>query len=190
MFAKVRTSHLQHKEDSMLATVKGRREQFTSQRFSINDFPLPQSGSSTMGDMVTLRVPESFGYCVIMAAMSVFLLMWMGKQVGNLRKKTGIKYPAMYSDKNNLFNCYQRAHQNTLEFYPTFLCLLVLGGLYDGCMSSLAGGVWIASRIMYALGYYSGDPSKRLPGFMISLVALLFMMYCAVRAGASIAGIF
>jgi len=30
-----------------------------------------------------------------------------------MRKKTGIKYPTMYSEKDNLFNCYQRAHQNT-----------------------------------------------------------------------------
>jgi glutathione S-transferase len=36
----------------------------------------------------------------------------------------------MYEDKeDSVFNCYQRAHQNTMESYPAFLALLLLSGL-------------------------------------------------------------
>ncbi|XP_047736458.1 microsomal glutathione S-transferase 3 [Hyalella azteca] len=136
-----------------------------------------------MADMVRLKVPEGYGYCIIVAALSYFLLMWLGMQVGKMRKKTGIKYPTMYSDKDNLFNCYQRAHQNTLEVYPSFLCLLLLGGMYQSCLCAAAGLLWIASRVVYANGgYYTGDPSKRNYG-AFGYIGLLIMLYSSVRAG-------
>ena len=48
-----------------------------------------------------------------------------------MRKKLKIPYPKTSSDgKEPLFDCYMRAHQNTLENVPQFLALLILGGLY------------------------------------------------------------
>ncbi|KAA0196736.1 hypothetical protein HAZT_HAZT009027 [Hyalella azteca] len=73
-----------------------------------------------------------------------------------MRKKFKIYYPVMYSPDNALFNCYQRAHQNTLEVYPQFLTCLAFGGLYNPTMSAAAGAVWVAGRVAYALGYYTG----------------------------------
>ena len=41
--------------------------------------------------------------------------------------------------------------------------------------------VWAAARVVYALGYSSGDPAKRLPGSIISWVVSLGLM-CGLLA--------
>jgi glutathione S-transferase len=47
-----------------------------------------------------------------------------------------------------------------LEGYPTFLFLLLLGGLEWQVVSAEAGVVFLASRIAYAQGYYTGGMLK------------------------------
>lgn len=40
-----------------------------------------------------------------------------------------VQYPNMYSDKEPVFNCIQRAHQNTLEVYPQWLVFQTIAAL-------------------------------------------------------------
>lgn len=40
-----------------------------------------------------------------------------------------VQYPTMYSDKEQVFNCVQRAHQNTLEVYPQWLLFQTIAAL-------------------------------------------------------------
>ena len=51
---------------------------------------------------------------------------------------------------------FQRAHQNTLENYPQFLFMLTTGGLSHPCIASAAGLTYLAGRIAFAKGYYTG----------------------------------
>jgi len=125
--------------------------------------------------LVAFSLPSAYGYVILVAISSVFLLIWQGVQVGKMRKKLKVEYPTMYSADSPLFNCYQRAHQNTLENYTQFLLLLGIGGLEMPILSAIAGLVWIAGRVSYSKGYYTGDPKNRSRGAFayIGLLTLL-----------------
>lgn len=131
----------------------------------------PLVGASTgrnMAPVVTaasFAVAPEFGYVVLTASASVVLTQWQMIQVALQRKRSGVAYPKMYEDaEESVFNCYQRAHQNTLESYPAFLTLLVLAGLAYPITASAFGMLWVVGRVVYSLGYYTGDPNKRLRG--------------------------
>lgn len=120
-------------------------------------------------------LPEKYGYVVFTAVGSCMANMWMAINVGRARKKFGIKYPTMYSDTNNEFNCIQRAHQHALENHPTFLLMLMVGGLqYPKCAAAF-GHVYILGRVLFALGYYTGDPEKRSRGAFYHIAELLLL---------------
>jgi len=120
--------------------------------------------------------PDNFGYVIIIAACTFILNSFQVSyanilthanhfsqmfMIGQRRKKDNVLLPIMFSPEHETFNCYQRAHQNTLENVPFFLVTLVLSGIvYPGCASVL-GGIWILSRLVYSAGYYTGNPAYR-----------------------------
>ena len=65
-------------------------------------------------------------------------------------------YATTDDEDGKMFNCIQRAHQNTLENYPQFLFMLTTGGLSHPCLASAAGLIYLAGRIAFAKGYYTG----------------------------------
>lgn len=99
-----------------------------------------------------------------------------GMVVSSFRKSAKIAYPAPYASDEQIkadksperhvlkFNCAQRAHANYLENYTQFLSVLVVAGLsYPRAAASL-GAVWLVGRVLFLVGYLSGDPKKRLIG--------------------------
>jgi glutathione S-transferase len=102
--------------------------------------------------------------------------MWMAYNVGRARKKYSIDYPTMYSTENKMFNCIQRAHQQSLELHPTFLTLLLLGGIQHPKIATGAGIVYLVGRVAFAKGYYTGDPEKRKTGHFITMLGLLVLL--------------
>ncbi len=55
----------------------------------------------------TIQISSEYS-CVMLAASCTFLLnLWQMRMIGGMRKKLDIKYPQMYSDKHDIFNCYQ-----------------------------------------------------------------------------------
>ncbi|KAH0487304.1 MAG: uncharacterized protein KVP18_003571 [Porospora cf. gigantea A] len=135
-----------------------------------------------------MEIPSHFGIVIIVAVLILLSTQWTSIQVGMARKKYGLRYPEMYAikgatyrgvgvqcgttetdlselmltnDEVTTFNCFQRAHQNTLEALPLVLTLLVLAGLWAPMLSSVSGLVWIVGRAAYVSGYQSGDPRLR-----------------------------
>ncbi|XP_025099682.1 microsomal glutathione S-transferase 3-like [Pomacea canaliculata] len=111
--------------------------------------------------MATITVSADFGYVVLVVVATWVLLNWMAMQVMKARKKFNVAYPNLYSPVSNDFNCIQRVHQNTIENIPAFLAFLILGGLQFPRLSAVFGVIFLLGRVVYAFGYYTGDPSKR-----------------------------
>jgi len=136
--------------------------------------------------VVTIVVPKEYGYVVFTAVASVVMLMYKAFKVSKARKEYNVPYPTMYatgeSDKAKIFNCVQRAHQNTLENYaPTMMCLL-LGGIQHPIISAVGGMVWNLGRVVYAQGYSSGDPKKRMRG-AFGYFGLFALYGCTISFG-------
>jgi len=72
-----------------------------------------------------------------------------------------------------------RVQMNTLESLVAFLPLLFLAGKHwPGLLVALVGAVFLVGRMLYWKAYTT-DPSKRGPGFMLSLGSIAVLLILA-----------
>eukprot|EP01013_Petalomonas_cantuscygni_P002599 TRINITY_DN12697_c0_g1_i1.p1 TRINITY_DN12697_c0_g1~~TRINITY_DN12697_c0_g1_i1.p1 ORF type:complete len:202 (-),score=19.87 TRINITY_DN12697_c0_g1_i1:129-704(-) len=97
------------------------------------------------------------------------------------RTRHHVGHPLVYPSREDVkdeksrisFICAVRAHENFLEFLPPFF--VVVAALYlIGLQRSSAVflGSFAAARVIYGLGYASGDPKRRLLGFVLSFIPM------------------
>jgi len=124
--------------------------------------------------------PQDYGYVTLAAASTGFLGLFQTLAVGKARKAAKVPYPIAYvphqealADPAKMkFNCAQRSHANTLESLPFFLFSLLFTGLRHPRFSASCGGLWVVGRLLYTMGYNTGDPSKRSWGAFHNLGSL------------------
>ncbi|KAF8066413.1 AFG1L [Scenedesmus sp. PABB004] len=142
--------------------------------------------------VAALPSPE-YGYVLASVAFSAGLVQWQALRVGLARREYGVAYPAVYAEGDDerarTFNCMQRAHLNTLETLPALLAMEALLGLQHPLAAAGLGMVWNVGRVIYTLGYSTGDPGKRIPGIAIAGLTYVAAIAATAAAGLSAAGL-
>jgi uncharacterized MAPEG superfamily protein len=115
----------------------------------------------------------------IITLLSLAVLIWTMFIVGHFRKKYNVKAPATTGDP--MFDRAYRVQMNTIESAILFLPALWLAARWGSWyVIPVAGGLWIAGRILYALAYLK-DPASRGLGFGASFIAIIALMVdCAI----------
>ena len=104
---------------------------------------------------------------VTLAALLVYFALTVN--VGRARVRYGIKAPAVTGNEN--FERAYRIQMNTVEQLPIFLPALWLYAVLVSDAGAAVGGlIWIIGRIIYAVAY-SGDPTTRGRGVIITMIA-------------------
>ena len=108
------------------------------------------------------------------------MVFWLTFNVGRARARFKVDAPA--TDGPPAFSSVLRVHANTVEQMVLFLPALWLCAIfYSDRFAAACAVVWLAGRVLYALGYYR-DPAKRGPGFGIAMLATMLLIGATVRA--------
>ena len=113
----------------------------------------------------------------VVTLLTLLLMFYTVVIVGRARERYGIKAPSISGDPS--FERAWRVQMNTLENAVMFIPALWLASQYvDPLWAGIAGLVWLAGRVWYALAYLR-DPTRRGPGYMVSMIAWAVLMLMA-----------
>ncbi len=108
-------------------------------------------------------------WVTIVAMLALLEYFFFSMKVGQARGKYGIKAPA--TTGNDMFERYNRVHQNTLEQLVMFIpSLFTFASFVSEMWAAILGVVFIIGRALY-FNLYIGDPDKRGPGVLIGMLA-------------------
>ncbi|KAH9835864.1 membrane-associated proteins in eicosanoid and glutathione metabolism [Rhodofomes roseus] len=119
--------------------------------------------------MSAITIPKDVAYPAAALVSTFWLTVFQTINVGRARRRAKIPYPQLYAEKAEaaaskdavIFNCAQRAHQNTLEYLPTIITGTLITSLRHPILAAALCSAWVASRFLYTIGYSTGDPAKR-----------------------------
>ena len=110
---------------------------------------------------------HQFAYVGIVSALALLVYYFTLLRSGLARGRFKIVPPSHSGPPE--YECYVRAHQNTLEHLALFLPGLWMFAFAVGPLWAAGIGLlWPVGRLWYALGYTS-EPGKRIPGLLMSM---------------------
>ena len=117
-------------------------------------------------------MPDGNHLAAIDTLLAILITFLAAGRVAQMRVKCNIQAPATVGDPS--FERAFRAHMNTVENLVLFLPLLWTAALfYGGQLPFWVGLVWIASRVVYMLGYAQNDTRRRGPGALLGIISLV-----------------
>jgi uncharacterized membrane protein YecN with MAPEG domain len=117
---------------------------------------------------------KNAAWTAILVLLTVGLMAWTSFLVGRARGRYGVKAPATTGQPD--FERVFRVQMNTLEACVMFLPALWVASLYGlPLVTWVAGLVFVAGRVLYALAYMK-EAGKRSAGFTIASVGFLVVL--------------
>ncbi|HEY2035220.1 MAG TPA: MAPEG family protein [Rhizomicrobium sp.] len=135
--------------------------------------------------MNVIDMPVTLATALITILALIFYI-WTGLSVAGARSKHSVKAPTMTGPLE--FECAVRVQANTLEWLVVLVPALWLATIYFSPSMSIVylswlppvlGLVWVIGRVIYKTGYMTA-PEKRETGFVISALAVLALIICAL----------
>jgi glutathione S-transferase len=119
---------------------------------------------------------HAYPWTAAMTLMVALLISYTAAWVGVERLRTGIAAPAVTGDERfeRVFRIQMNTQEGALVFLPAvWVCAVFLS---DRLAAGLAG-LWILSRLWYALAYWA-EPSGRRPAFVLSQLLYVSTWLC------------
>jgi glutathione S-transferase len=135
--------------------------------------------------MHVIDMPVTLATAVI-TVLALLFYVWTGISVARARGKQGVKAPTMTGPAE--IESAVRVQANTLEWLVVLVPALWLATVYFSPAMSIVylswlppvlGAIWIIGRVIYKSGYMTA-PEKRETGFVISTLAALALIICAL----------
>lgn len=124
-------------------------------------------------------MPLAYYLAAVDTILACLVTLAMGGWTGYLRSKHKIAAPAVVG--HPLFERAHRTHLNTVENLVLFIPMLwIASAFYGGQIPFWLGLVWVASRIIYAIGYAQANPELREPGAGIGFLALFGLLALSI----------
>ncbi|KAF8913653.1 hypothetical protein CPB85DRAFT_543349 [Mucidula mucida] len=115
-----------------------------------------------------VTIPDGIAWVALSLVSVNVLLMSQMTTVGKYRRIAKIPYPQMYAEKAEaeasrdayVFNCAQRAHQNTLENVAVVVTSTLITAVSYPLVAASGCALWVFGRALYTRGYIQ-DPEVR-----------------------------